>query len=168
MTRQLEPRWPTSEWCVNRQGSTEFCLSPLLPERLQIRSPEIFRSHGDPKLHIGIECEKPRFGKRRDIRRAHLDRQPVIARDMKDQAPLSPPSLAGPRFLVAVDYLAVLRPRRLRRRKEPPKAPNRVPSSEKLPGSGTAAAGMKISPFNFSSNKSQGPNCPAQRPGWPS
>src|ERR1035441_114000 len=47
----------------------EFCLSPLLSERLQIRSPEIFRRHGDPKLHFRIECEEPRLSKRRDIRR---------------------------------------------------------------------------------------------------
>ena len=42
---------------VIRQGSTWVCLSPLLSERLQIRSPEIFRRHGDPKLDFRIGDE---------------------------------------------------------------------------------------------------------------
>ena len=45
-------------------------LSPLLPQRIQACAREIFGSHGDSKLHFGVEGEEERFGERRDIGRA--------------------------------------------------------------------------------------------------
>ena len=61
-------------------------LSPLLSQRPQIRPREIFGRHGNPKLHFGIECEKPRLGQHWDLGR-------IL--DVDDQGATTPAVLLG-------------------------------------------------------------------------
>ena len=49
---------------AQRRRTLNCGLTPLLAERLQIRAPEIFRLHRNPKFHHGIECKEPWLGQR--------------------------------------------------------------------------------------------------------
>lgn len=42
--------------------------TPLLTQFVEPGSLQVVRAHDNPKLDIGLKCEKPRLGQRRDFR----------------------------------------------------------------------------------------------------
>jgi hypothetical protein len=79
-------------------------LAPLLAQFCQSGSFQIFRSHGNPELAVGIELEKPRLSERGDsirVRHRPSQVQENLSRDTSLQA------CSFPGFVKALDLLSL-------------------------------------------------------------